>query len=176
MIVTDRKRAQMMCLPAYDDTERAVIQTVKQFADQAERDNLPDRLWTRELKKPLGHLGHRMGYHVCATGCDQLGIGQGEWLYDMTWIKKDGDFIVDIPLILESENALAYNKIAEDFRRLLIGRAKHRVMIFQNAHVKWILGRLIQEAENFDLTQTGDRYLFLGFQAYQFKHFGFVAQ
>jgi hypothetical protein len=145
-----------------DDIETKIIETVTRVADQREG----RRPSTMNLIIALGELGVASGFYVCGKGCKRFGKdGQGGWLYDLVWLKqaKDG-LIEDIPLILESELQGADDKnVNEDFMKLLIGRARHRVMIFRH------IGGAERRFESFTdqvklctLTAPGDRYLFLG--------------
>ena len=90
-----------------------------------------DRTWTSELKRRIGDLGRERGYHICASGRAAPG-GQGEWLYDFVWLSIEGQSIVDVPLVLESEWAIDLKNIDGDFSKLLLARADHRVMIFRS--------------------------------------------
>ena len=56
----------------------------------------------------------------------------GGWLYDLTWVTVKGNDFVDFPLVLESEWGLDNMYLDEDFRKLSVARAEHRIMIFQN--------------------------------------------
>jgi hypothetical protein len=67
-----------------------------------------------------------------------------------------------VPLILESEWLASEEGIEYDFRKLLLGRAQHRVMIFQHRNVPFILDKLKKQVQTFCRTESGDRYLFLG--------------
>jgi hypothetical protein len=159
-----------------DDVELEIIQTTMRVGDQGQQERWPqERLWTQNLISALGQLGYSKQYHVCGRGCRDY--GQGEWLYDLVWLKNVDNFIVDVPLILESEWSHRYTDISEDFGKLLVGRAQHRVMIFQQNNVDAIFRRLTEEVRNFSLTQVGDRYLFLGLNwpGGTFKYEVFVA-
>jgi hypothetical protein len=149
-------------MPQPDGVEETIIQTARQIADQAARESwLNDRMWTQRLLSAFGECGRQLGYFVCGGGAEQHG-GQCEWLYDLVWLKNSNGFITDVPLILESEWSTNYKLISDDFEKLLVGRAQHRVMVFQQRHVEDIFGRLAEEVRNFGPTQAGDRYLFLG--------------
>src|SRR5215204_4685856 len=114
-----------------DNVEELVFQTATQIANQAARESwLNDKVWTQKLLSALGECGRQLGYYVCGGGAEQHG-GQCEWLYDLVWLKNNNGFIVDVPLILESEWSTSYKHISEDFEKLLVGRAQHRVMVFQ---------------------------------------------
>ncbi len=122
----------------------------------------PGKGFTQNLIVALGQLGKSRGHEVCGGGC--LDFGRGEWLYDLVWLKHRDGFVVDVPLILESEWSHHYSDITYDFRKLLVGRAQHRIMVFQQGPhlVEGVFRRLAEEVRTFSLTQAGDRYLLLG--------------
>src|SRR4051812_20281726 len=112
-----------------DDVEDAVLNRAKSVAEQGAREGWnSERVWTRNLILALGHLGHKRGYHICGGGCAQY--GEGGWLYDLVWLQNWNKFVIDVPLILECEWLTRYIDISQDFEKLLVGRARHRVMVF----------------------------------------------
>src|SRR3954453_2659119 len=132
------------------------VQTAMQIADQGKIEKWPnDKLWTEKLIVALGHLVHKKEYCVCGKECKHY--GHGEWLYDLVWLQNSNGFVVDAPLILESRWLIGYKNISEDFEKLLLGRARHRVMVFQQKEAEGIFNRLLEEVRNFALTQDGDR-------------------
>jgi hypothetical protein len=52
--------------------------------------------------------------------------------------------------------------IEHDFQKLLLGRAKHRVLIFYSGNVEDRFNQLAEHVRRFARTQAGDRYLLLG--------------
>jgi hypothetical protein len=50
---------------------------------------------------------------------------------DLVWLPQSSGGVVDVPLILESEWGVKSKDIREDFEKLLLGRAQHRAMVFQ---------------------------------------------
>jgi hypothetical protein len=157
-----------MQMPNPDDLENGIITEANRIAEQGAGENWSsEREWTTRLVLGLSELGHSQGFYVCGRGC--RAFGQGEWLYDLLWLKlqneKTGD-IVDVPMILESEWSPRPVNIEEDFYKLLIGRAQHRVMIFQQSSAQALdklTERFRQIIRTFSGTRDGDRYLFLGF-------------
>jgi hypothetical protein len=70
-----------------------------------------------------------------------------------------------LPLVLESE--LGTDKVdrLNDFCKLLIARADHRVMIFgatERSRAQDIIDEFIEEVEGSRISCAGDRYLFAG--------------
>jgi hypothetical protein len=165
-----------------DDLEKGIITEANRIADQGVGENwLSEGEWTKRLILGLSGLGHSQRFYVCGRGC--RAFGQGEWLYDLVWLKleseKTGD-ITDVPMILESEWSPWPANIEEDFYKLLIGRAQHRVMIFQQSSAQAldkITERFRQIIRTFSGTRNGDRYLFLGFSGAdkKFKAESYVA-
>ena len=124
----------MALMPDPDQLEQSLVAEAKRIAAQGVSENwLSERTWTQKLIQGLGQLGHTVGFHSCGTGC--MAYGQNEWLYDLVWLAlengKAGGDIVNVPLIFEFGWLLKVVNIEEDFYKLLIGRAQHRAMIFQ---------------------------------------------
>ncbi len=61
-----------------------------------------DAAWTRAIKDAVGGVGESHGFLVCAD--ESRFAENGEWLYDLTWLKVEDKkrIVVDIPLALES--------------------------------------------------------------------------
>lgn len=148
-----------------DNVERSIVAIVNAIADRALQEAWgSDRDWTKAVLLDLARLGHESGFHVCGHGRREY--GQGEWLYDLVWLQNEGDYIRDVPLVLECEWSEKFADILENFIKLLPPRAQRRVMIFQQKTGRSVgetVKALIAHAQNFQLTQKGDRYLFLGF-------------
>jgi len=148
-----------------DDLEQLIVARINAIPDRAVQEAwTSDRAWTGAVLLDLARLGHERDFYVCGNGCSDY--GQGEWLYDLVWLQNEGEHISDVPLVLESEWSPNFRSISDDFMKLLLSRAEHRVMVFQQqtaAEVKNVVERLISQIQNFRPTQKGDRYLFLGF-------------
>lgn len=147
-----------------DDIETAIIALAKDVSTRAEQGHSRDKVWTENLLRALASLGHSKKLHVSGDYCSEY--GQGEWLYDQVWLDRDHETnaIIDVPLILESEWASRPKKINDDFQKLLLGRAQHRIMIFQNNDVPHVFETLKNQIRFCKRTQPGDRYLLLGWQ------------
>lgn len=148
-----------------DTLERSIVARINAISDRAIQEGwTSDHAWTGAVLLDLARLGHEYGFYVCGNGCTEY--GQGEWLYDLVWLASEGDYIRDVPLVLESEWSPNFRSISDDFMKLLVSRAGHRVMVFQQktgTEVKKVLERLVMQVQSFQPTRTGDRYLFLGF-------------
>ena len=90
-------------------------------------------VWTKEIKKALLQLGHSHDYVVCATAPK---ADWSEWLYDMCWLAHKEDRVYDIPIsvpfIMESEWSIDPEEVIVDFQKLLICKAKTKLLIFQD--------------------------------------------
>ena len=119
-----------------------------------------DAAWTRAIKNAVGTVGENLGYSVCAAGSNYR--ANGEWLYDMTWLGVRGGVVVDIPLALESEWT-PDEELMYDFQKLVVSRARHRVMVFwqrSNAAARRQLKGFERQVRRYRGTRVGDRYLF----------------
>ena len=69
--------------------------------------------------------------------------------------------LIDLPLALESEWELKFDKILEDFEKLVVSRALLRVMIFETSlnTGEQHFNRLIEAIRCYSGTQRGDQYL-----------------
>ncbi|HEV2547394.1 MAG TPA: hypothetical protein VGU20_08655 [Stellaceae bacterium] len=151
----------------YDNVERAVIDAADTIAAIDAKSHFEnDREWTKRLLTAISEVGHKRGYYVCCSSCPTY--GEGEWLYDMVWLKHAQDapgYMTEVPLILEPEWNGDLSAIDDDFMKLLLGRAQHRVMVFQHRdrqNLERITRHLVEQIRAFEPTQRGDRYLFLG--------------
>ena len=119
----------------------------------------PNSECTVEVKKVLGTLGSSLGCEVRSSGTAQH--RSHEWLFDMTWVRLQDQAILDLELIVESE--WTPDGVHYDFQKLMVGRARHRLMVFSQKTktlARTAPNRLIAEIQNFRLTQPADRYLF----------------
>ena len=153
-------------MPEIDSVELAVIEAAKSVAKRAKKERWSgDEPWTRGLKLELAKRGKSYGFYVCGSKCEDY--GRGEWLYDLVWLKVGNGtkVITDVSLIFESEWSTNQTYIDNDFQKLLLGRAQHRMMVFEQKHdVGPVFERLKDQVRNFARSQSGDRYLLLGWQ------------
>jgi hypothetical protein len=87
-------------------------------------------------------------------------------MWDMAWVKSRGPWLnsataplLDSVLVLECEWTTK-SGVMDDFRKLLMARGDHRVMIFQAAGPEArqkLLDQMIGEVANFAKRQGGDR-------------------
>ncbi len=145
----------------FDEMERDVITVLDDVA--ARREELSsDGDWTTQIKNGLMECGHRYeGFSTYASSCENS--DGGEWLYDVCWLKMENKHVRRVPLILESEWDMSLKGLMDDFPKLVVGRAEHRVMIFQaknKVKMREALREFHNEIEGNPMTLMGDRYLF----------------
>jgi len=127
--------------------------------------------FTSTIKQIFLDIGKQFPYNcnVCLGGTYRTPDGQyndPQWLYDITWVKQSNpkDIIVDLPLILESENDGREDKILIDFQKLIQSRAKFKIMIYKawnaDANIK-LIREFIRQIEHPLFEPIGDRYLFV---------------
>lgn len=114
-----------------------IIRAVRKGLDSLNiRKATPTGRWTKAVKTELCRIGRNFDYEVYAGRyVKEDEKDGGEWLYDVTWLKYDrsgNDELTDAPLIVECEWG-DYQDIEDDFEKLLLARARVRVMIFGGA-------------------------------------------
>ena len=150
----------------YDAIEKQIIKILKTIPKESSRLKWSGaRPWTRQIKNKICKLGEKDRYcYVCASGDN---TDWEEWLYDVTWLKLDRNKSIRYSsLVLECEWGNAYEEIYNDFAKLLLARAQHRIMIFEGKSKDDILNimrKLKKETTNFRDSTPKDRYLFAGY-------------
>ena len=120
--------------------------------------------WTTAVKTALCVAGKQLGCLVGALSSEVAASARdyGEWLYDVTWVEYEGDFIVDTPLVAECEWS-AWEAIEEDFQKLLLARAGVRLMIFDGEHdldfTETAVERMAEQVRNFSRSHEDDTWL-----------------
>ena len=56
----------------------------------------------------------------------------------MVWLQNDGAHVVGVPFVFEFEWSIHLRDLLEDFQKLLVARAEHRVMIFQQETIEQV--------------------------------------
>jgi hypothetical protein len=149
----------------YDDIELQIIKALTGLIDQEliEQKLKGDCAWTIAIKEIMGELGIAKGYDVCTSGFrDDY---SSEWLFDLIWYRNDKDgFLIEVPLVMESEWDFKFTGIKYDFEKLLCSRSKYRVMIFQGSsiNITIIRNKLQQSINVFRESRSEDRYLLAG--------------
>jgi len=116
-----------------------------------------------DIKQQLCEFAHQQGFRVATEKCK--GSDEGEWLFDMVWWKQDQRFMTRVPLVLESELNASNNIVDDDFIKLLLAKAEHRIWIFERKtrqQVKESFKECIENIKQFGHSQKGDRYLMFG--------------
>ncbi|PYJ85425.1 MAG: hypothetical protein DME22_09230 [Verrucomicrobia bacterium] len=144
-----------------DQTESKIIDALKGVCNNAE--GLDGKAWTRRVKESVARLGRDGKHEVCANRCKHA-HGR-EWLYDLCWLDYQKDSLIGAKLVMEVEWQPGGPGGAEDdFQKLVLARADHRVMIFcpkgKEKTEKAVNRLLSQFVERFRHSSPGDRYLF----------------
>jgi hypothetical protein len=141
-----------------DLIEAKVIATLRKLDDGWQSVGSRDASWTRAVKNAVGRVGKSLGYRVYGAQCEFE--ANGEWLFDLSWIEERRGIVVDIPLVLESE--WDPRGILDDFQKILVSRAAHRVLVcWQPTPQAWkhCENQLLNQIERYRGTQKDDRYL-----------------
>lgn len=126
-----------------------------------------DKQWTDGIHKRLAEIGHSYGFLVFASQSRCAAADGPEWLYDHHWrVSGNKNSLIRIPLVMEIEWGFGaqtiFEKITEDFVKLVQARADLRTMVFQCDSVVSITDKLVAMIETFEGSQQGDRWLFAG--------------
>lgn len=135
--------------------------TLEQGLNEIEASSTPES--TMKVKQMLTRLGNEKGYKVAVNG-EGCTWGESEWMNDVVWavLNEDGS-IRTIPLVAECEWPKKEQDVWDDFQKLLIIRAKVRVMIFSDNADSNLVRDLKQQIECFKSSQEGDTYLFASY-------------
>ena len=158
----------MISIDEIDHRVRDAIQSAGRFADIQKFDT---EGWTKRIKDHLGKLGKELGYTVCCSGSAPECQDYGEWLWDLCWLRYEGaaphETLADIPIAVECEWGTNFDRsILPDFQKLIVSRARLRVMIFQGEKFGGELGAVFQKLIDAVRAFSGtpdDRYLFACF-------------
>ena len=137
--------------------------------------------WTPIVKTELCKIGRRFGYSVYArkNEVDKVYRDGGEWLYDVTWLEyeRDNGPLVDAHLVAECEWG-NLGDIDDDFEKLLLARARVRLMIFVGNHKpgsKEIADRLAGKVREFKGSRAEDAWLLAAWEGsnddWSFRYF-----
>ena len=126
--------------------EEIVCKVVKSFRELEsgltgdEHTKWTNTMWTQEVLTTLCKSGKDLSFTTWASGkVPKEFRNGGEWLYDVTWCKHASDEMLEsipvesiplesIPLVAECEWG-NIELIQEDFEKLLVARARVRVMV-----------------------------------------------
>jgi len=154
----------------FDELENDIVTQSHELNNQNNKGWFNKR-WTREVKNAVGTVLKKKGYKVLASNFEQA--DGPEWLFDLTGIKEKDGYLKNIPLVLESEwrsrgrwretEEVYDDNILYDFRKLLVSRADHRVIVFEAESEEKegkVVERLLHHVQNCRHSTEGDRYMF----------------
>ena len=159
-----------------------IIRAVKEGLDSLRFDTAAlDSEWTKAIKTELCGIGQSFVYEVYAKDVEEDKKNGGEWLYDVTWLEynRSGDGeLTDSPLVVECEWG-DYQDIEDDFEKLLLARARVRVMIFggtdEPSVAKDIADKLAGKVTAFKGSRAEDAWLLAAWEpnedSWRFRYF-----
>ena len=164
----------------FQKIETEIINILESIASKARDKFKIDNTWptnrelTSQIKDSLREIGSKKEYCICGHKSEYP-----EWLYDIVWLKLDKHgHLIDSILVGESELNESDSEIDWDFQKLLLAKAKHKVMIFQKKSIDDIHTKMAdfeQQVKKYKGTDTGERYLFAGLDwnkgVFEFKLF-----
>ena len=118
--------------------------------------------WTKRLISQIRDAGSSLGFEVRPGPRANRGSG---WLYDMVWLGRRNDQLVESFLVLESEWEPTPGKIFEDFEKLLLARAAVRVMVFNRRKVSQVRDTFVEMEKcirAYSMGQANDFYFLAG--------------
>ena len=157
------------------ETEIATILEDVMVADE-QASGISAREWTRRIKEGLCNLGKQKekgyDYGVSAAGC--VGADTGEWLFDLVWATVQDNQFSEMPLVMECEWKPHLDDIAWDFEKLLVAKAHHKLMVFQQSvesDVRVVMEKLKAMRSSFKTSFPGERYFLAGYAFDEHKFF-----
>jgi hypothetical protein len=133
---------------------------------------LSDKGWTERIKDELCTLGHKHKYGVSASGIKKA--DKAEWLFDLIWADRNDNpwQFFEMPLVVECEWNTIKGVITYDFDKLLVAKARHKLMVFQQENqdnVNNVIASLKGIIKHFKMTYPGERYLLAGYSTSNHK-------
>ena len=141
-----------------DEVEQRIATVLDDLIENPESMTWTTTEWTSRLKSAVGEIGRASMYWVYAHGCSQS--HGGEFLVDLCWLEYDDKALVGVPLVMECE--WGPKDVDDDFQKLVMLRADHRVMVFRVPTGKerdGAFGELLQHVNANRHAISGDRYL-----------------
>ncbi|MBK6932871.1 MAG: hypothetical protein IPH12_19175 [Saprospirales bacterium] len=153
---------------------KKIIDALKKLPPITRNYNFSDGEWTIGIQAILARLSHE---EKCKVAANKKNVGRGfeqirnslqekplsitnGCTISLVSSKADQSYMLDVPLVLESEwgDHVAYEY---DFQKLLLARSKYKVMIFEcgNHVIEWS-----KEQIRYFSGTKGDRYLFCSWQ------------
>jgi len=150
------------------DIEAGCKRVIRDAAERLTKDRIVnDTAWTDAIFEDLT----RYAYHELVPGLCVWSKGNAVdrtltgFLYDFMACEGEGKAGEDIGKVwvsLESEWSPYFEKVKEDFYKLVLGRSMLRVMIFKSRDVEKDISKLVRILETSPMSVSGDRYLFAG--------------
>ena len=144
-----------------DEVISAIQNGLNKINDQL-TNNEDTKEWTRQVLTEIGDLGED---HGCEVYTSVRKFKYGGWLYDLCWVQyspKPEQYLIRMPLVLESEWG-SWKDVCNDFEKLLLARAGLRVMVYgydeDKKDGKNVCQKLKKYFETFESGMQGDRYL-----------------
>jgi hypothetical protein len=144
-----------------DNVEQDVVDSLNDLEERSKSWSIASSRateFTREVKMAIGLVGKKYDCTICSSEHEYC-----EWLYDLCWRNLDeNDLVLNLPLVMECEWHTGYDELLDDFQKLLVARADHRVFLCQQKPEHWAerVGQFIEQVRRYDGTKAGDRYLF----------------
>ncbi len=118
---------------------------------------------TKLIKDAIIDIGEEYKYLTCPSSCGT----NTQFLYDLIWYSENTNAdktLHSIPLILESEWSFKYADIKYDFEKLLIVKAKIKIMVFQtNISITEITEKLVEGIKTYEYYSSDEIYIFAAF-------------
>ena len=152
-----------------DSVEAQVIESVKAIPALFPN-GAGDALWTQAIKLSIGKLGRTIDYRTCTSGFREE--FDGEWLFDLCWYATTPDgHLLEILLAVESEWNRRFDAIRYDFEKLLVAKAKLKLMIFQasGSQMEDYFHRLTKGVAAYKGGSDGEVYILACFDETQWK-------
>lgn len=150
----------------FDYIEYEIIQKIKEIFEDHNFIESGWTEWTKQILEKLCVLGQGKGYKVCTNQSAVPNSNFPEWLYDMTWVDYQDDYLLDVALVLECEWSKKEEDIYPDFEKLLLANAHNKVMIFQSGNYN-IFKKIVEQFKKmilvFKAIRVNEKYLFAGF-------------
>ncbi len=141
-----------------DQFEDELVLALAKVCDKAHGKNWCLSTWTKEVKDSVALVCTVWGYEVWASGIEAKDkMHKGEWVFDLIAMEYDAGALHDILLVMESEWSSDIDSVDDDFEKLILARAKHRLIVMNLDNEN--ISQLLKHAETFMHSLLGDRYL-----------------
>lgn len=160
-----------------DKLEKDIIRTLEYLPQKRkweQKEILPNNRTraTKDIIQCLKDLGEEKKFYVCPGSLydNNPNLKEGEWLFDMSWLKysnnRDESVLETrlkwVELACECEWSDYDRSLAQDFEKLLVVKAKHRLFIFtrpSNNEAEKKFKEIKKRIKCFGGSTPNDRYL-----------------